>query len=112
MSDTTDDMEAMAGQLESELEDYEEIMESDTLWRTKDGQVMKIKNMETSHIENCIRLLGRTVEAANHVYDWGEPEGDAAQDDFNSAVRHVENVAEMAANKIKAFKKELRHRGR
>lgn len=29
------------------------------LWVTKDGRYMRINEMETSHIRNCIRMLNR-----------------------------------------------------
>lgn len=31
-------------------------------WETKDGRHLKIKKMETNHIENCIKMLERTKE--------------------------------------------------
>ncbi len=29
------------------------------IWRTKDGRILKIKDMELSHIKNCIKKFGK-----------------------------------------------------
>lgn len=36
-----------------------EIEASKGIWRTKDGRVLKVEEMDTGHIENCIRMLER-----------------------------------------------------
>lgn len=36
-------------------------------WETKDGKRLNIKDMETSHIKNCIAMLKR--EMPDHEYD-------------------------------------------
>ena len=36
-----------------------EIEASRGIWRTKDGRILKVEEMETGHIENCIRMLER-----------------------------------------------------
>ena len=27
-------------------------------WRTRDGKILKVKDMTTAHIRNCMRLIG------------------------------------------------------
>ena len=39
--------------IEAEMEAYH------GLWRCKDGRVMNVTEMETSHIQNCIKMLER-----------------------------------------------------
>jgi hypothetical protein len=34
-------------------------------WKTKDGELVEIYNMETSHIENTIKMIEKKVEKAN-----------------------------------------------
>lgn len=109
MSDTTDDMEIAHAVYESQFESFEDDMER-PVWRTKAGQYMKIKDMETSHIENRIRMLERKVASRPDPYAWGEPEGDAAQDAFNSEIRHNDYLEELFIGKIEQFKKELKKR--
>ena len=36
---------------------YSLTINSPSKWLTAEGEVMQIKNMETSHIRNCIRLI-------------------------------------------------------
>jgi hypothetical protein len=36
-----------------------EIEASKGIWRTKDGRVLKVEEMETGHIKNCMRMLER-----------------------------------------------------
>ena len=32
---------------------------ADGLWETRDGQTLKVTDMTTSHIQNCLRMLKR-----------------------------------------------------
>lgn len=38
------------------------------IWRTKDGTDLKINDMTTSHIKNCINLIERQVKAGYELY--------------------------------------------
>lgn len=29
-------------------------------WRTRDGKILKVKDMTTAHIKNCMRLIGES----------------------------------------------------
>ena len=29
-------------------------------WRTREGKVLKVKDMSTAHIKNCMRTIGKT----------------------------------------------------
>lgn len=105
MSDTTDDMDAMAGVMESQLESFEDMMEK-PVWRTRAGEYMKIRDMETSHIQNCIRMLERklTSRPVEQVYIG---DSDYAEDAVESENRHNEWLTELFSEKIKQFKHEL-----
>lgn len=41
-----------------QIEEYKELL-SKSLWKCKDGKVIAIKDMTTSHIENCIKKMNR-----------------------------------------------------
>lgn len=80
-------------------------------WTTREGVKMKVSEMETSHIENCIRILVRAIASRPDEYMYGEPDNDTmALDAFNSEVRHNDQLQEDMENQIKVFKKELRSR--
>ena len=38
------------------------------LWITRDGRYMQIREMETSHIHNCIRMLKRNNSPYKEIY--------------------------------------------
>lgn len=79
-------------------------------WKTKDGTVLNIRDMETSHIINCINMLRRTIASRPDEYAWGEPEGEMAQDCFNSEVRRNDHIENQMRQQINIFKKELESR--
>ena len=37
-------------------------------WRTKDGELIAIKDMDTSHIKNCIKMIYRSNGTWRHQY--------------------------------------------
>ena len=70
MSDNMDDFwcqyweEADWTEEEIEMEDRFRYKE----WVTKDGQRLKIKNMETSHIKNCLKFINREINGKRWCY--------------------------------------------
>lgn len=38
------------------------------IWRTKDGRVLSVHEMETSHIRNCMKMLHRNHSPFEDVY--------------------------------------------
>jgi hypothetical protein len=83
-------------------------------WTVKDGTKVKIKNMKTSHIRNCIRMLGRCHDAlllqAYSAIDGlhGEMAIECAED----AVATIEEngFGDNADEFLFAFEEELRRR--
>lgn len=56
MSDTTDDVEMWAGAYEEEIE-YREAQWAKGIHKDQNGKKYNLKDMETSHLENCIRYF-------------------------------------------------------
>ena len=56
--------------------DYNELMEeieletkiAKKIWTTRDGRDIEIKDMETSHIQNCIKLVNREINGKRWCY--------------------------------------------
>lgn len=62
MGDHADDAEAQWAVYQAELEVNEALTAraiKAKVWITKDGTEIKVKNMETSHIQNCISKIER-----------------------------------------------------
>lgn len=38
-------------------------------WRTREGKVLKVKDMTTQHIKNCMRMLGGPVDDFYYVFE-------------------------------------------
>lgn len=84
------------------------------VWVTKDGQHLKIRDMETSHIKNCIRFLERYHDAKAYevaalpcffIGEQAQFHAEQAWDDY------VENGFEDEAQEfIDSFKDELSRR--
>lgn len=69
-------------------------------WETKDHHIIKISDMETSHIENTINFLQRTKDFYDEGgIEWGDP--DTLYYDDNSYLVDI---------KIKELKEELQKR--
>lgn len=110
MSDTTDDMEMEIAHAvyESQRESWEDMMESKE-WRTKDGQLLKIKDMQTSHIQNCVRMLEKKL-ASRPPEQYYMGDSDYAEDAVESENRHNEWLSELIESKIEQFEEELKRR--
>jgi len=78
-------------------------------WITQTGEKLKVREMETSHIENCIKMLKRALdtqpEPAVYMGD-----SDYASDAVDQENRHNENLAEELKSNIDSFKRELKRR--
>lgn len=80
------------------------------IWTTIDGKKLKIYEMETSHINNCIRMLEKQVE---ELIDMGEDFIDASGDTdgtCNLGCWDVSADIDRKNDYIIAFKEELRRR--
>ena len=67
-----------------------------TIWVTKDGTRIPVKDMTDSHLVNTIRLLQRRASLMKLRSDWRdicdmgpEPNGDMAALDFDQAASHL-----------------------
>ncbi len=68
------------------------------LWITKDGRELYIRNMETSHIDNTIKMLERNIEEDKDL-------------DASSTVRNYAHMVKLSRLfKIAEFKTELDRR--
>lgn len=78
-------------------------------WKTKDGQIIDIKEMTETHIKNCISMLSRQLDndPGFTCYD-GDSDGaywaSKCEDNHNIEVRLNLNLA------IGLFEKELKRR--
>lgn len=48
------------------------------IWKTKDGKEIKVSDMETSHIENCIKFMQKKLDTGDTIRMYGG--GDSADD--------------------------------
>jgi len=87
------------------------IKASSLYWTTNNGEKLRVTDMQSSHIQNCIKMLQRTIATRPNEYAWGEPDGDMALDAFNSGIRHNDSIEQDMKNQIIVFEKVLEHRG-
>lgn len=73
-------------------------------WTTKDGTKLLIKDMETSHVKNCIKMLERNRPDFETEID------SAGEHGFNTSVWVFQEEAKKWDRRINALKKELRSR--
>lgn len=73
-------------------------------WETKDYQLIKIKDMETSHIENTIKYLKRNPHFYDEYYSLGYCDGD----DYETG--DYEDNSDLVLKKIEELEKELKKR--
>lgn len=79
-------------------------VKEEPMWTMRDGTKIKVSKMETSHINNCIRMLERSIV---DPYEWGEPQGEAARDAFMQEARQIEQRNRALMHNINIFKSEL-----
>lgn len=87
---------------------------STATWTTREGKELKISEMETSHIQNCIKMLERLLDQ-NPNYPIGpEPQdlgmSEVAQDTYEMEVRHNNELEEEIITKLGQLKNELERR--
>ena len=75
-------------------------------WKTKDGQILDVKDMTTDHIKNCIKMLETKLDEDPGFYaDMNDSDGAYAcascEDRINSEIRDYLTTG------INEFKKEL-----
>lgn len=81
-------------------------------WRTRDGVTLKICDMETSHIRNCINMLKRIIACRPDEYAWGEPDSDTmAYLAFEQGIRENDRTEQGIRKQIRVFEGELERRG-
>lgn len=82
-------------------------------WKTRDGRVLNIKDMETSHIINCIKMLEDDECVGKRevidILSGPFPTGDMASLEFD---RVIDQASEMyVCDELDWFKEELEKRG-
>lgn len=78
-------------------------------WKTKDGQILDVKDMTTDHIKNCIKMLETKLDEDPGFYaDMNDSDGAYAcascEDRINSEIRDYLNTG------ISGLKRELQVR--
>lgn len=83
-------------------------------WTTKDGRVLEPRNMETTHIQNCMELLERRkFEREIQMLCLPGPNGEHAQDAFESELMALADASVAEVFPIYAeFERELARRSR
>ena len=86
-----------------------------TEWTMRDGAKIKLVDMEISHIENCIKMLEKTIREIESEIKAGYQilsvvSGEMAQWQIEGDLNELEGIILRKQNKINAFKKELERR--
>lgn len=77
-------------------------------WKTKDGTVLNIKDMETSHILNCINLLERKAQYIRNAITYSVPD---PWDEIDSTGQLEMRIGlEKYEDGVYSFKRELNKR--
>lgn len=84
-----------------EAEDFYESMPLYDVWTMKDGSEIEVKDMKTSHIHNCIKILERTHPEMPFML------GDEAE--YYAEIEY-ENQVENTQTWLEIFKDELKSR--
>lgn len=78
-------------------------------WITQSGQKLRVVDMETSHIKNCIRMLEKKLEDdPGEQYYTGD--SDYAEDAVEQENRANREIREKIDEALSSFKEELRYR--
>lgn len=85
-------------------------MTAQFLWTTADGQTLEPKQMEWSHIVNCIRLLKRRIEDAESNYPWDYGDSDGTWGAAQSGATAVSVYISQQEEWIEEFRTELTRR--
>lgn len=86
-------------------------MNSQRTWTTKDGKKIRVSDMETSHIENALRMLRRKGCISPRIIDsylGSEPNGDAALDAYHAELSEI--MSHPTSEFIDYFEEELKLR--
>ena len=86
------------------------------IWKTRDGTKMKIREMSTSHIQNCVKILARTQEArilaigssGNALH--GEAAMDAFESMYDDLLENGFDESDPIQEYIETFERELLRR--
>ena len=80
-----------------------------TTWKDKNGKVWNLWDMETSHIENCIKILEKAIDSApEEQFYMGD--SDCAESVVDAENRHNTDMLEELEDKLGALKNELKER--
>ena len=78
-------------------------------WIDKNGKSWEVSEMETSHIENCIRLLEKAIDSApEEQFYMGD--SDYAESAVDAENRHNADILEELEDKLGVFENELKSR--
>ena len=88
-------------------------------WKTKKGVILKMSEMKTGHILNCVKMLTEKIKDREEMILEAEltpePMGDIAQYEYQQGLDEYigicQNAISQFATKIKEFKEELEFRG-
>jgi DNA topoisomerase IB len=82
-------------------------------WKRKDGTLIDVKEMETSHIENCLAMLKKRNYVSKATFEFyltcSGPDGEMAQWAFEQEQEEI--LSKYPSKWIDIFEEELKRRG-
>lgn len=78
-------------------------------WTKRDGTIMAIKDMTDAHIDNCIKILERTL-TNKPEYQAYCGNGEMAEITVDNENYHNDNLEEKLKVRIEVLQKELKNR--